>query len=235
MTSARPVAVRRGAAAGEGTPAAPDHRDRAQGAVPGRQRAAARPGAGPAGRARAQPARPTVAVNACYLADAGRSPTSAAGRTVSVEPGPPAWARPARWPTCATGSPAGPCWSATPTPTSRRAAPPAATWPPLLDGWDGTTVRVLGVPAGRPARPSSAACASPGSRCCRPDVVAAAPAGRRSDLVLTRVAAGRAGRPAGGDRVRRAATSTPARRPTSWPPTCTPPARRLAGRAGRRR
>ena len=66
-------------AAGEGTRLRPLTELRAQGAVPGRQRAAARPGAGPAGRAR--PAGPAGSRSTPATWPSRSSRTSATGRT----------------------------------------------------------------------------------------------------------------------------------------------------------
>ena len=168
----------------------------AEGALPGRQRAPARPGAGPAGAPRAErpgpgrrqrllPRRPGRRARRRPGLRLGRAwPAGARHRRGDGEP-----ARP--------GSRAGRCSSATPTRTwPRRRRPP--TWRRC---WTAGTARRYGCCACPPAtgRPSSATCASPASRCCppiggrRPAAGAVRPGGRG-------VATGRASRPAGAHR-----------------------------------
>ena len=141
-------------AAGEGTPAAPADRAAAQGALPGRQRAAAGPGAGPAGRP--GPDRPGPGRGQRLLPRPTRwSRTSATAHTCRSSRA-TRWAPPAAWPTCGTGSTGGRCWSATPTRTSpTRRSRPGPDVAALLDGWDGRTVRLLGLPAADPAAPGT--------------------------------------------------------------------------------
>ena len=123
-TSPMSDALRGGAGRRRGAAAAAADRAAAQGALPGRQRAAARPRAAPGSPGSAWPgpatSRSTPATSASRW-----SRTSAAGRT-SPSSRTSRSAPPAASATCATGSTAAACWSATPTPTSpTRTARPA--------------------------------------------------------------------------------------------------------------
>ncbi len=174
--------LRRRARRRRGPPAAPAHRAPAQGALPGRQRAAARPGAGPGGRRSASPVRPTVAVNACYLGEqvvGARRRPGARSRSSPDDPlgtaggrGQPARLdrRPGRAGRQRRRLPG----------RSRRDAGPGHRRPARRLGR--RTVRLLGQPvAGRAPPAASAATGSPASRCC--PGARARPAGRPGDLV----------------------------------------------------
>ena len=222
-------------AAGRGHPAAPAHRDRAQGAVPGRQRAAARPGAGPAGRGTAcsGPAgsRSTPATWPT------RSPTHVGGRAhLSVEPGPPALGTAGRArPTCGTGSPAGRVLVGN---ADAYLAPRGAA---------GARPRRRCCTAGTARRYGCSACRRPigrAGRVRRPALrrvlAAARPTGRgRPAGRPGRAGARRSWRPA--ERAGRLEVITLRRRlprhrharPTSWRPTCTRPAAASLVAAGR--
>ena len=210
-------------AAGEGQRLRPLTELRAQGAVPGRQRAAARPGAGPGRRAR--PRRPrTVAVNACYL---GEQVVAHVGDRahVSVEPGDPlgtAGRRSASLRDWIDGR--GVLVGNADAYLADPAAPPGPDIAALLDGWDGDD----GTPArrARPARRPGEFGGAPVRRVLAAALaVRARPAGRARPSWSATVwrpaeAAGRAG----GGRLPRHLPRHRHARPTTWPPTCTRPA-----------